>query len=69
MNNSFLNNGFFIIRNAFSTKLLKEIQEITNKCIFNISKKGLPRVNNYKNFCLNLKNTKNNFFFGQYRNS
>tara|TARA_Y100000816_G_scaffold189897_1_gene138341 strand:- start:2579 stop:3409 length:831 start_codon:yes stop_codon:yes gene_type:complete len=62
MNNSFLNNGFFIIRNAFSTKLLKEIQEITNKCTFNISKKGLPRVNNYKNFCLNLKNTKNNFF-------
>ena len=61
-NNSFLDNGFFIIRNAFSTKLLKEIQEITNKCIFNISKKKLPRVNNYKNFCLNLKNTKNNFF-------
>ncbi len=62
VNQYFLNNGFFIIRNAFSMKLLKEIQSITNKCIFNIKKKGSPRFNNYKEFCSNLKKTNNNFF-------
>jgi len=61
-NKSFLNNGFFIIRNAFSKKLLREIQGITNKSIFNIKKKGAPRTNNYDGFCTNLKKTNNNFF-------
>lgn len=61
-NNFFLNNGYFIVRNAFPKKLLKEIQSITNKNIYNLKKKGSPKVNNYKNFCLNLKKINNNFF-------
>ena len=49
-NNFFLNNGYFIVRNAFPKKLLKEIQSITNKNVYNLKKKGSPKVNNYKNF-------------------
>ena len=61
-NNFFLNNGYFIVRNAFPKKLLKEIQSITNKNVYNLKKKGSPKVNNYKNFCSNLKKINNNFF-------
>jgi|TARA_Y100000389_G_C17420476_1_gene496380 hypothetical protein len=62
VNKSFLNNGFFIIRNAFSKQLLLEIQKITNEIIFNLKRNGKSKKNNYKNFCLNLKKNNNNFF-------
>lgn len=67
INKSFLKNGFFIIRNAFPIKLLREIQKITNETIFSLTSRGKPKKNDYKNFCLNLKkNNKNFFLINQY---
>ena len=57
MNKNFINNGYIIIRNAFSIKLHKEMQNL----ILNILDKKYKK-NNYKIFCALINKKKHNLF-------
>ncbi len=57
MNKSFINNGYMVIRNAFSENLHKKIQDL---CLSVISKKN--KEINYKSFCSSIKTQKNKLF-------
>ena len=63
LNQSFVNNGYIIVRNAFSKKLFRDIQTIVIETIsMHLKKKVNIKTKNYKTFCSILEKSSNNFF-------